>query len=1388
MQRTTSVSFGMISELTVAGETVNLILEKIEDRNVTVYRGGMIAGQRLYVVALLEELIPELDAPDSIQNLAITKMAVELRPDKGAFSFEAAIENPWSITLDSGPTLSIEQLALSVSSVKSSGSTNGTQQNTAESLSQQRKLSFEGLFELFGGEFAVKVAHQFSSQVTNSGGSQIVSQWGFSATAQNISITEVIKAFGFSQDKLDEYGLRDLVVSLAFALQQTRYQENSTQIVESRYTFTGSMDWDTGIALVPGEETLQIQAAIQITKRSSNKPGGTSTTLKGAIAGTVKASIPFFDTLQLSVIYTFSQTSSTSGSGRSPQALANRTGELIFQLQISTLLLSAVYTNINNRKLLRFSVSLINGNNNPTIGDLIAYIVSVYDSSITDFELDPPWDEFAKQEIALDKFSLEIDLTNKSITISYKATLNVLIAKVSNVGLSYQFGTKSSQVSTQQNNARTASNKKIAIAVDLSIPGQPKKRVQWDPVNENPPEVPSTKAPIFELKFLALGQRVAFAPEIVQQARTIEQFTTVMRQTLVPLPPIKRRQNPLTALQQSLPSAVSSDPTQPIQFSGQPIQFSAESGWLIGAQFVILGSIEISVIFNDPFIYGLRISLSGPPVQSFAGFEFEILYRRISDTVGVYRSELVLPDTMRYIDFGAVHITLPVVAIEIYTNGDFGIDVGFPWGGDFSRSIAVNVGIFLGLGGFYFNKLSAETATSVPDIVSGTFDPVLEFGIGLQVGLGKIIKKGPLRAEFSITIHGLLQGVFATYNPTDTNEKKATYYRIQGGVAIVGRIYGVVDFKVIQVDVEVLVKVAVLFVVEVYKAIQVALVAKVSVRASIKIAFVRIRFKFNLTVREQFVLGSDSTPPWQLAAGSGGAMAATVPVFTARAQTVRPPRIKKNGRANRFAFAKAQTISSTGTVTNVTTTNTTTTNGTTQTSGGRSLRWDDGTTGIQLALPGDVRTETVKDDKLRLDIYFQPSFTKTETDTKTETEVSGIGLLFMENSIPLDDNSTNDNDTDFDELVKALFKWVIYAYLSDSERNALNINTSSVNVDAQVLTLELLEDVYTLFVNYLEEEPADEFWEPLIRFLSRNFIFDITDRPIDNTEISGTIFPMFPQLQMELKDGADENDPNKQPNIVDFDSTKYSPAQIKAIQNYFQSSNYNHNQSTEEVLGQIPTNDASADLAIAELLFIDYFTLIIRSAVQLGIDHVRDKKDGVDANGTITLIDLLNHFNGGESFQSLAGMTSRFLLHGLRIPTFTDNTTTVNGQQAAYIATGQQFTVTVTRTPPATDGDSETVTITPNEIRLFKPDTLTWIRLIDDPSENSDSATLTPELNYPFPDSAPYNTIETIKQLDTAATSGILPTTSPNIPTVVGLYNPTNQQYTIRQKTYWNES
>lgn len=1356
--RQTSISLGFVTELTIGDETVNLILEKVQDRQVTVYRGGMAGGQRLLVVALLDGLIPELETPASIRSLAITQMMVELRPEKGAFAFDAAIENAWSITLDSGPTLSIDRLALSVLSVKppalSGGQNALANLDRPEVLSQQRKVTFEGHFQLFGGEFIVMVSHEF---VASPPGSAAVraSQWLFSATANNISITEIVKSFGFSQDKLDEYGLRRLEVSLAFSLQQTRSQENGRSITESVYTFRGKLDWDTGITLGSGTETLQIQGLVEISKTSSDRPNAQESVLQGQIAGIVKASIPFFDTLHLSVAYKFSRARQAGGSSA---AIAQATSELVFSLQVGTLLLTATYTNIpdpkapndlsKNRKLLRFGVGLVSGKN-PTVGDLIAYVVSLYDPSLVGFELDPPWDQLANQTIALDRFSLEVDLTQKSLTIAYRATLNVLIAKVSDIGLSYQFGSDPTKATQQRGQARTTSTKKVAIAVNLSIPGQPQQRLQWDPVNENPPAVPGSKAPVFDLQFLALGQRVAFAPDIVRQARTIKQFTDVMQQSLVPLPPIKRQENPLAALQESLPAAVSSDPTQPIVFSGQPIQFSAESGWLIGARFSILGAIDLSVIFNDPFIYGVRLGLSGELVSVFSGLEFEILYRRLSDTLGVYRAEITLPDIMRHLEFGVVSLTLPVVALEIYTNGDFGIDVGFPWKGDFSRSISVTVKIFIGQGGFYFNKLSAETATSVPQVTNGTFNPVIEFGIGLSVGLGKIINKGPLRAEISILIQGLLQGVFATFTPTDSRQNKVTYYKVQGGVAIVGRIYGMVDFKVIQVDIEVLAKVAVLFVVEVYKAIHVALVATVSVRASIKIAFIRIKFEFSLTLREEFVLGSDSTPPWQLAPpSSAGAMAATIPIFSTTNRTPLTVPRRQRPAARRPLPREAQ---GRGQRSPLATESTTAVGGTEALANSRSGllgHWE----AVQFALPAYVSDEGNEDlsdgeGHLRFDIYFQTAFTKAERSTATaSTSVKGIALLFIQNSKTSGDAPASEED--FDELAKLFLKWVIYAYLPRSEREGLG--TEPINLDGRSITLEDLEDTYARFAEDLETSEPHDFWQPVEAFLQKNVVFEITATQ-NHSEIEGTFFPMFPQLEMALVSG-DKNDLS----VIDFDGHKLTVAAAKALRNYFQQLNQNHNPITDGVLGLPSSSQAgeNADsLSIAQFLFVDYFTLIARSGLQSSIDYLRENPRET------TLGSLLSYLGGSQSFQDLAGMLSRFMLHGLRLPS--DNLEGDTATTPVYQKTGQQFSLT--------QGTAETAVAS---LQLRQSNQAgSWIRFVDGDATLDYSLALHQTTIDQFRQADPHAILSSsIEQF------GLCP-----------FYDPTPQRYGFSQYTTWTQ-
>src|SRR5690606_17548545 len=134
----------------------------------------------------------------------------------------------------------------------------------------------------------------------------------------------------------------------------------------------------------------------------------------------------------------------------------------------------------------------------------------------------------------------------------------------------------------------------------------------------------------------------------------------------------------------------SSNPVDGQMKPGYPV-FNNDSNWLIATNFGILKvgndyTVDLSVVFNDPELYGLRIEMAGAKAKIFNGLKFEIMYKKISDSVGMYQIELTLPDIMRYLQFGVVSIILPVIVIQIYTNGDFYFDIGFPHNDDFSRS------------------------------------------------------------------------------------------------------------------------------------------------------------------------------------------------------------------------------------------------------------------------------------------------------------------------------------------------------------------------------------------------------------------------------------------------------------------------------------------------------------------------------------------------------------------------------------------------------------------------------------------------------------------------------------------------------------------------------
>jgi hypothetical protein len=386
------------------------------------------------------------------------------------------------------------------------------------------------------------------------------------------------------------------------------------------------------------------------------------------------------------------------------------------------------------------------------------------------------------------------------------------------------------------------------------------KKLKWDPINDAPPEIPGQGASVFELRYLGMGQHIAFA-----QAGQVESIKEVM----------DLLRGAITDREKQLQGDRSLSLRNPLETFGDGgvIAFSPESEWLIGLDVSLLKTLNLTIIFNDPVIYGMRIELYGELAKNFAGLQFEILYQRISDTIGKYHVDLTLPDQFRYFQVGAVSVTLPLIVVDIFTNGDFKVDLGFPWDFNFSRSFAIEVFPFTGAGGFYFNKLSAATATVVPALPpgkalkpaeKGVFTPVYEFGLGLRVGYGKSFRSGPLNAEIQITVQGMVTGVISWYNPIESAGERELYYKIGGGVAIVGRLYGEVDFGIISASVEVIAKAMIIFLVEVYQPIQILLVADVSVRASVKVAFIRIKFSFSLKVEQDFTIPSPlgGTAPW----------------------------------------------------------------------------------------------------------------------------------------------------------------------------------------------------------------------------------------------------------------------------------------------------------------------------------------------------------------------------------------------------------------------------------------------------------------------------------------------------------------------------------------------
>jgi hypothetical protein len=550
----------------------------------------------------------------------------------------------------------------------------------------------------------------------------------------------------------------------------------------------------------------------------------TSISLNGGSAGSTSGSVSFtleFDGVEIDFEYDFGDDT-----------------QLTASIQVGNYTITGAYDFTKQTVELTFSDS-----QSLSIGDILAMIANLFTGN-PNIGLSSPWDELdSLGSIDISKLKLKLDFSKpqqKSYTLDINTpnsgklfgliTINgVTISYVSGEGLSF------------------------SIDADFSDVGGPKALSPWDPTNPaKAPSLPGKGAQVLDIQLVAAGQNVSLptTPATIQDA--------------------------ITAIQNTLAIAPDSTPAIYPTFGG--------NGWLLGIHLLILNQVDLQLVFDDPDFYGASIQVNpsneAKPtyLDALAGLNAQITYRKINNTVGVYDASLILPASIKNIDYGFCKVELPLLAVQIYTDGGFLIDVGYPYNDDFSQSVNIFAGEYTGAGGFYFGRLSPQDAPPVPQVdpSKGSFGTLTEIGIGIQFGIYESFSSGPFSAQLSALIQGLLQGAYAPFYLYESTEhdlpkQPDDYYSIDAIVSVSGKLQGTVDFIIIKANVLVDIELTVNALAEAYKQTAIAITATLNVDLSVTIDMclftITKSFSFIYDLNYQALLGSDSSAPWSSTVG-----------------------------------------------------------------------------------------------------------------------------------------------------------------------------------------------------------------------------------------------------------------------------------------------------------------------------------------------------------------------------------------------------------------------------------------------------------------------------------------------------------------------------------------
>lgn len=813
-------------------------------------------------------------------------------------------------------------------------------------------------------------------------------------------------------------------------------------------------------------------------------------------------------------------------------------------------------------------IGIIRFTKGTTLGGIVERMVTWLTGSA--FALEAPWNVL--NSVPLNNLSLEYNFTRNTVKFNVDiGPIELGIARIDSISVVYE-------------NDSTDPKSKKGVFVTLkgsflwntgaNANGNQNELGPWDTSKPGTaPAPPGNGNKYLDLRLLALGQHV-----------TASCFATAKN------------------VQAAIDCLASLPDTKPGETPN--ITFDPQSSWLIGTEFGVLKFgddkkppqqaalvrrtelaragkdpasgylFTLQIVFNDPTLYALRIALAGPAAKIFKGLDFQIMYRQISESVGVYQTEITLPDVMRNLSIGAYSLTLPVFGIAVYTNGDFQVDVGFPWNENFSRSFTIEGIVYpgiplLGSAGFYFGKLSSATSNQVPLVTNGTFNPVIIFGFGLQIGVGKSIRYGILSAGFSITVFGIVEGVLAKWNPyqltaggaSDNSQLQGAYYFwLRGTVGIIGKIFGTVDFAIIKADVNIEVKVMLQLTYESYRSIAITVVASVSVSVSISIDLglfsIKISFSFGMRIKETFAIENIGTAPWTLAA---------------------PPPTLLRAPADRRLRARRSAL-------------------------------------LLAAVPQGLNWSNLADsaNKIPLAGYFAPGLTIAHNEWDKEDKFTEQGPCYVSmvaiQSVPSPGPGSLHAaiaapvaDTSFETLAKMVLRWAIAA------KHGSQISWQEV--DGLIVTAETLQMLIDVDLHSTDQNPTPIPADAAGEFMRRQFRLTVTLPPAKGSSDT-TFFPIAPELTLRVSAWT-----SQLPYAYQFKTYNSLNAEtLRFLRNYFDELAVKVQQEQGAPAGKAVGDESP--LSMAEWILSDYFLLIARQMVQGARDALRQFKYALAAPDT----------------------------------------------------------------------------------------------------------------------------------------------------------------------------